>query len=245
MPRQARIYSDTGIYHIMIRGNEKKKIFLDDEDKRCFVHKLFEKVSEEKSEIYAYCLMDNHVHLLLCEDCNIDMARLMKKINVSFVYYFNKKYKRVGHLFQDRFKSEVVDSDDYLLAAVRYIHNNPVIAGIVCSPEKYKWSSYYDYVNANKRNLIVTDKVLNLFSEDKLVAVKQFIDFSRAESDINLIDIIEKNDYEIRIEKEKKAKELLSNILSTKGLCINDLSIKNNYNIRNEVILKLLIREQY
>ena len=173
---------------------------------------MFEKASEEKSDIYAYCLMDNHVHLLLHEE-GTDIARLMKRINVSFVYYFNKKYKRVGHLFQDRFKSENVDSEDYLLAAVRYIHNNPVKAGIVNSPEKYLWSSYYDYINIKKRNDVITDKILNIFSGNISVAVKQFIDFSILDSDIKFIDLIEKNNDEIRLEQEKYAKETLDNIL--------------------------------
>lgn len=238
MPRQARTHSDTDIYHIMIRGNEKKNIFLDDEDRRRFINSLFEKACEENSEIYAYCLMDNHVHILLHEDYS-NIARLMKRVNVSFVYYFNKKYKRIGHLFQDRYKSEVVDNEDYLLAAVRYIHNNPVKAGIVSSPEKYWWSSYYDYINTKKRNLIMTDKILNIFSTNRLAAVKLFIDFSALDSDIHFIEFLEKNNDEIRKENEINAKATLDRILSIKGLCIEDLSIKDNHNIRREVIYKL------
>lgn len=135
----------------MLRGNDKRTIFIDNEDRKRFISTLFEKAAEENIRIYAYCLMSNHVHLLLHEkDANI--ARLMKRINVSFVYYFNKKYKRVGHLFQDRFKSEIVDNDNYLLAAVRYIHNNPAKAGMVSLPEKYLWSSYNDYISAKKFN---------------------------------------------------------------------------------------------
>lgn len=238
MPRQARIYSETGIYHIMTRGNEKKKIFLDDEDRRHFIYTLFEKASEEESDIYAYCLMDNHVHLLLHED-GVNIARLMKRINVSFVYYFNKKYKRVGHLFQDRYRSEVVDNEDYLLAAVRYIHNNPVKAGIVSLPEEYWWSSYCDYTNTRKRNELITDKILNLFSENTAVAVKQFIDFSGLDCDIEFIDFMEKSKDEIRLELEKHAKETLDTILSCKGLRIEDLLKKENCRLRNESIIYL------
>jgi len=238
MPRQARIYSETGIYHIMMRGNEKRKIFLDDEDRRRFIYTLFEKASEEKSDIYAYCLMDNHIHLLLHED-GANIARLMKRINVSFVYYFNKKYKRVGHLFQDRYKSEVVDNEDYLLAAVRYIHNNPVKAGIVRSPEEYWWSSYYDYINTKKRNELITDKILNIFSKNIAVAVKQFIDFSSLDCDIEFIDFIEKSKDEIRLEQEKHAMETLDAILSYKGLYIDDLLKKENCRLINESIIYL------
>ncbi len=241
MPRQARTYSDTGIYHIMIRGNEKKKIFLDDDDRRYFIGVLFDKLDEEKAEIYAYCLMDNHVHLLL-QKSSYEIARLMKRINVSFVYYFNKKYKRVGHLFQDRFKSEVVDNENYLLAAVRYIHNNPVKAGIVKSPEKYWWSSYYDYINEKKRdNNLITEKVLKIFSANMTSARKLFIEFGSLDSDINFIDFMEKSNDEIRLEKENQAKEFIYDILSSKGINLDDLIKKENYDIRNELIIKLKI----
>lgn len=238
MPRQARFYNEAGIYHIMMRGNEKKKIFLDNDDRKRFITTLFEIVKEEETDIYAYCLMDNHVHLLLHEEPE-DIARLMKRINVSFASYFNKKYKRVGHLFQDRFKSECVDSIDYLLAAVRYIHNNPLNAGIVSSPEKYRWSSYYDYINTRKRNNIKTDKVLNIFSENKIEAMKQFIEFGGLDSDIRFIDFLEQSNDEIRDEQVKRANEALNNILSSKGLCISDLSEKTNYNLRNEIVKSL------
>lgn len=238
MPRQARMYSDTGIYHIMMRGNDKRNIFLDNDDRSHFITTLFKKASEENADIYAYCLMKNHVHLLLCEqDCNI--ARLMKRINVSTAYHFNKKYKRVGHLFQGRFVSEIVDSDDYLLAAVRYIHNNPVNAGIVSSPGKYLWSSYNDYISTKKYNSLMTDKVLNIFSENMSEAIKLFIEFSKLDCDIKFIDFIEKSKEELRIEQEKKAMEALNNILLLKGLCIKDLSKKENHNIRNKIIIYL------
>lgn len=238
MPRQARLRSDTGVYHIMLRGNDKRTIFIDNEDRKRFISTLFEKAAEENIRIYAYCLMSNHVHLLLHEkDANI--ARLMKRINVSFVYYFNKKYKRVGHLFQDRFKSEIVDNDNYLLAAVRYIHNNPVKAGMVSLPEKYLWSSYNDYISAKKFNTLETDKVLNIFSENKSLAIKQFIDFSKLDCDVEFIDFIDKSNEELRIEQEKRAIEILDNILCSKGLCIKDLSINENYDIRNKIVIYL------
>ncbi len=238
MSRQARIYSDTGVYHIMMRGNDKRTIFLDDNDRRSFISTLYEKASEENTDIYAYCLMNNHVHLLLYEK-EYNISRLIKRINVSFAYHFNKKYKRVGHLFQDRFKSEIIDNNDYLLAAVRYIHNNPVKAGIVSSPQKYLWSSYNDYISEKKCNDLVTDKVLNIFSENTSVAIKQFIEFSSLDCDIKFIDFIEKSNDELRIEQEKKAMEALDNILLLKGICIKDLSIKENHNIRNEIIIYL------
>ena len=242
MPRQARIFSDTGVYHIMMRGNDKGRIFLDDDDRRRFISTLFEKASEENTDIYAYCLMSNHVHLLL-HDKEYNITRLMKRINVSFSYHFNKKYKRVGHLFQDRFVSEIIDNNDYLLAAVRYIHNNPVTAGIVSSPEKYLWSSYNDYISSKKSSSLTTDKILNIFSDNITVAIKQFIDFSSLDCDIKFIEFIEKSNEELRMEQEKRATETLDNILLLKGLCINDLSKKENHNLRNK--LTIYLKEEF
>ena len=95
MPRQARIFSDTGVYRIMMRGNDKGRIFLDDDDRRRFISTLFEKASEENTDIYAYCLMSNHVHLLMKEG-NEDMGTVFKRIGSSYVYWYNWKYNRRG-----------------------------------------------------------------------------------------------------------------------------------------------------
>ncbi len=130
MPRQQRSKSKSGYYHIMIRGNERKNIFLDEQDKSRFVEILNDKKKSVSFYLQAFCLMDNHVHLMISEGVD-DIARVMKRITVSYVYYFNKKYKRIGHLFQDRFRSEVVEDDNYVLSLARYIHQNPVKAGIV------------------------------------------------------------------------------------------------------------------
>jgi len=105
----------------MLRGNEKKDIFNSNADKQRFLETVFEKKQENRFYLHAFCLMNNHVHLMISEGVE-DVATVMKRINVSYVYYFNNKYKRVGHLFQDRFKSEVVEQERYLLALVRYIH---------------------------------------------------------------------------------------------------------------------------
>ena len=128
MPRTARIPSASGCYHVVLRGIGKQILFEEDEDYRRFLHTLERYLRDEKADIYAYCLMENHVHLLLHADSGLD--RLMKRIGTSYAYYFNEKYSRSGHLFQDRFSSEPVEDEAYLLAVVRYIHNNPQKAGI-------------------------------------------------------------------------------------------------------------------
>ncbi len=144
MSRKARRLSSTKIYHVMIRGNRKEDIFLEDEDKRRFI-KILKKIKQkDEYELYAFCLMNNHVHLLIKEK-NEHISRIMKRINISYVNYFNQKYQQIGHLFQDRYRSEPIENDSYLLAVLSYIHNNPVSAFIVKNLEEYPWCSYYIY----------------------------------------------------------------------------------------------------
>jgi putative transposase len=124
VPRYPRQYSKTGIYHIMLRGNERKDIFIDEEDKGKFIKIIFKKKADEAFKLYAYCLMDNHLHLVIKEQKET-ISQIIKKIATSYAYYFNHKYKRVGHLFQDRYKSETIEDEAYLLSVIRYVHNNP------------------------------------------------------------------------------------------------------------------------
>jgi len=139
MPRTIRKGSKTGVYHIMLRGINKQCIFNDGEDKRIFINRLLRYKEIGDFEIYAYCLMDNHVHLLIKERSET-VSVLIKRIGVSYVNWFNNKYDRTGHLFQDRFKSEPVENDSYLLTAARYIHQNPVKIGQSIE----NWTSYPD-----------------------------------------------------------------------------------------------------
>ena len=135
----------------------------------------------------------------------------MKRINVSYVYYFNKKYKRVGHLFQDRFKSEVVEDDSYILALARYIHQNPVSAGMVRSAGDYKWSSYPSYLNEKEffNKALETDTILGLFSKNKGEARKQFEEYMNEEVQDVFIDMTEESE----IMDVKTAKELFEKIV--------------------------------
>ena len=143
MSRHARLISGTGYYHVIIRGVSKQILFEDESDYRYFLRRL-EKYSEETSvKVCAFCLMTNHVHLLIHDTCG-SVSLMMKKIGISFSSYFNNKYERVGHLLQDRYLSEPIGNDGQYCIVLRYILNNPFKAGI-CVPEKYKWSSYHDF----------------------------------------------------------------------------------------------------
>ena len=128
----------------MLRGINRQQIFEDDEDYCRFLRTLAKYQEECGYNLYGYCLMPNHVHLVLREGKQ-PLEIIMRRIGASFVYWYNAKYVRTGHLFQDRFKSEPVESDAYLLTVIRYVHWNPVKAGLCSVPEAYPYSSYPRY----------------------------------------------------------------------------------------------------
>ena len=146
MPRQARKQAETGIYHVMLRGVNQQQIFEEKEDARKFLWILKECKAISEFKLLAYCLMGNHVHLLIKEGREL-LGQIFKRIGGRYVYWYNTKYQRVGHLFQDRFKSEPVDSDEYLMAVIRYIHQNPVKAGLCKRAEDYPYSSWREYLS--------------------------------------------------------------------------------------------------
>ncbi len=189
MPRTARKRSKTGIYHIILRGINKQSIFEDDEDREKLLQTLLRYKEKCEYSIYAYCFMGNHFHLLLKEE-NEELAQIMRRISGSYVYWYNRKYDRIGNLFQDRFRSEPIETDSYFLTAIRYIHQNPVKVGITSNIKEYKWSSYIEYTA--KRKLIDKDYVLKMFDEDYTVAIQAFIKFNNESNDDECLEIEEK-----------------------------------------------------
>jgi len=149
MPRGQRKKSSTGIYHITMRGVNKSDIFLDTEDYEKFSNYMLNIKDSSGVEIYAYCLMTNHIHLLLKEG-NEDLSITFRRLGAGFVGWYNRKYERIGHLFQSRYNSEVVENDGYLLMVMRYIHQNPVKAGISKHVTDYPWSSIHEYTGASR-----------------------------------------------------------------------------------------------
>ena len=175
MPRRAREKSNSGIYHIFLRGINRQNIFEDREDNQKFLYTLQRYKEISAYSLYAYCLMGNHVHLLLQVGVE-PMAQFMRRICGSYVYWYNKKYERIGNLFQDRFKSEPVEDDAYFLTVLRYIHQNPCKAGMVKELGHYNWSSYGSYIdeNKNKLNLVDVGFALKVYDEDIIKAVHYF-----------------------------------------------------------------------
>lgn len=148
MPRKARTMSSTGIYHIILRGVNHRVIFEEESDYKLFIDVLKFYQETCKYDVYAYCVMSNHVHLLM-HFPNRNISETMKKIEDKFSWWYNKKYDRSGHLFQERFKSEPVEDEKYLATVFRYIHQNPIKAGIEERIGNYKWSSYFEYKSRN------------------------------------------------------------------------------------------------
>ncbi|HKL11677.1 MAG TPA: transposase [Clostridia bacterium] len=167
MPRQARKMSESGFYHVMIRGNNKEYIFESPQDKGKFMKIFKEKIELNDVAVAAYCLMGNHFHLVAKAEID-ELADFMKKITVSYASYYNLNRDRVGHVFQGRFRSETIESNQYLLGVVRYVHRNPLEAGLVGRIEDWQWSSYTEYI-AKSRLLDnqVKELVESLFGSKK------------------------------------------------------------------------------
>jgi putative transposase len=208
MPREAREKSKNRIYHIIWRGANRQDIFHEDEDRKKILNLLEKNKINYEMTVYAWCLMSNHVHLLIKEG-NEDISITMKRLGVSYVKYYNWKYRTTGHLFQDRFKSEGVENKKYFLTVVRYIHQNPVKAGMVNQPNEWRWSSCRGYYGKSTypKNLLDCDYVLRMFSADITVAIKKFKEFNeRKNNDTCLEDRVARNrltDDEARMEIKK------------------------------------------
>jgi len=227
MPRSFRVKSLTKVYHIMIRGVNKTVIFYDDDDKRKFLQILKYYQGKYEIELFSYCLMDNHVHLLIKAKENFN--KFMQCIQSVYALYFNKKYNRIGHLFQDRFKSIPVEEEKYLLECVRYIHQNPVKAKM-STVDKYIWSSYREYIQ-NPR-IVNTDYILKLFSTNKEIAVneyKKYMSIISKQEDVKNIMIEDKI-------TDEQAIQFIENLLNIK---INDIK-QCEQNERNLMLSKIM-----
>ncbi len=191
MPRAKRVESETGIYHVLLSGINKQTIFKDEEDNEQFLVTVNQFKKQSGYQLLAYCLMGNHIHLLMKTEGEA-LGQVFRRIGASFVYWYNRKYDRMGHLFQDRFKSEVVETDNYLLTCLRYIHQNPVKAGIVEDIESYVWSSYLEYLGIINDHHVDKDYVLKLFDEDRAKAVADFKAFHEIDNDEQCLDMTDR-----------------------------------------------------
>ena len=182
MARLPRINSSIGMNHIILRGVNKKSIFLDDSDRRKFLKCLL--IAHEKSDfiLHAYCLMDNHVHMLIQANTE-PLGETVKRFAVSYAAYFNRKYDRVGHLFQDRFRSVPVETEDSYLRVVRYILQNPVKAGVCSHVADYRWSSYH---SLGKDDGFTDSRLVNKIADAKYI--RQFMNSIADDAEMDIIE---------------------------------------------------------
>ncbi|MCL1972928.1 MAG: transposase [Endomicrobia bacterium] len=156
MARMARKNLDGKYFHIMVQGIAQENIFLNDNAKGYYLSCLQKFKSKKPVGIFAFCVMDNHAHLLLSAENVAVIAAYMKIVNSEYARYYNNENNRIGYVFRDRFKSEVIQDEKYLLSCLAYIHNNPAKAGIVKKSEDYRFSSYTNYLT--KRGIVDFDE---------------------------------------------------------------------------------------
>ena len=176
MPRGLRIAYPGAVYHVRSRGNDRKALFFDDDDRRHYLDLLCGVVSVCRLKVYAYVLMSNHIHLFL-RTLLSNISEAMYKVSGDYSHYFNKRYKRAGHLFESRFKSKLVQEDRYFLGLLRYVHMNPVKAGMAARPEQYAWSSHRAYLGNTDRVVSDPNEALRFFSDNLDRARAAYLDF--------------------------------------------------------------------
>ena len=172
MSREARQISESGLYHIVFRGVNRQRIFEEKRDYEKLRDILIELKKEMCYEIYAYCFMSNHVHIIMKEKNAGDISLIMKRLLTKYVRWYNVKYERSGALIANRYKSKPVEVDEYFLSVIRYIHQNPIKAKIVNKLSEYEWSSYIEYTGKDNK---LTDKkfVFDMMQKDEFIEFHQ------------------------------------------------------------------------
>ncbi len=211
MPRIARIVVAEYPHHVVQRGNNKQAIFFDDADRKQYL-KLLKKYSLDCGcKIHAYCLMDNHIHILFVPQYEYSLARTMQKLSLRYTQYVNKKYKRTGRLWECRFHSALVDKERYLLSVCRYIERNPVRAKIVSEPNQYLWSSA-GCGTADQQDGFIEPIWQNLIER------KEYIEFLNSPDDKNDVEVIKKSTY---MGKPMGTEGFINQIVNTLGITMN------------------------
>ncbi|HET6421230.1 MAG TPA: transposase, partial [Geobacteraceae bacterium] len=163
MARKQRLHIPGGFYHAILRGNAGDPVFFDDEDRYRFYILLQEGVERYGHRIHAFCLMTNHIHLVV-QVADVPLSKIMQNVSFRYTRWINWRQKRTGHLFQGRHKAFLIDRDEYLQQLVRYVHLNPVRVGLVREPEEYRWSSHRAYLGNELLPWLTADFTLDQFS---------------------------------------------------------------------------------
>lgn len=190
MARKPRLVMDEGYYHVIQRGNDRRKVFRDNNDYKHFYLLLKKYLKRYPSFLYHYCLMSNHLHLLLKVIEARDLSKLMQGINLSYTLYYKQKYKFTGSLWQGRYKSIVIEKDEYLMECGRYMERNPVRAGLVVDPKDYPFSSYNFYACGIESDIITEDVLCQGMGSGKTERQAKYRDYVLEERAYdNVLDI--------------------------------------------------------
>jgi putative transposase len=173
MARRLRFHLPDATYHVMLRGNDGQPIFFTEGDRSRLCLLIQQGVERFGYRVHAFCFMSNHIHLAI-QVGDISISRIVQHLAFRYARYINRQQNRIGHLFQGRFKSILVDEDRYLKELVRYIHLNPVRAHLVSSPEDYMWSSHRAYMNRDEFTWLTQERLLKRFHHDPQLAVSNY-----------------------------------------------------------------------
>ncbi len=224
MPREARKISCSNIYHAMLRGINRQVICEEDADRRVFMMALKECKDVSGFKLHAFCLMPNHLHLLI-EPAGESLDLIFKRLGVKYVGWFNRKYDRAGHLFQDRFRSENVEDNRYFMTVLRYILQNPMKAGMESQPGSYPWSSYLAY-KKGIGSITDTQYAIDLFGSQETL-----IDYVLLGNEDTVMDE-DQFDWRIRIEKAKEIMEQVSGCATVSDFQRLDRQIQKEYAVK-------------
>jgi putative transposase len=187
MPTQGRIVYDGAVCHIIQRGNNRQKLFREEEDHEKLLSLIKEYKEKMAFELYSYCLMSNHLNILMKIINKNNLPKLMQGIFQSFRFYYKRKYGYTGYLYQGRYKSKLIEKDLYLLECARYIERNPLRAKIVTDLSAYRWSSYNFYAYGQKNDIITENPMYAALGNDPMArqeAYREYVLTSRAYEDI-------------------------------------------------------------
>jgi REP element-mobilizing transposase RayT len=176
MARPTRIEYPGAVYHVICRGNNRQAIYRDDQDRRRYLEKLSYYCQDKKVDLLAYCLLSNHVHLLL-ETPEGNLSKMMQAFQTSYTVYFNKRHGRTGHVFEQRYKAMLVDKDNYLLQVSRYIHLNALSAKLAERAQNYRWCSYGSYLKGKGIPGLKTETVLGQLNGSKTRKLQQYREY--------------------------------------------------------------------
>ncbi len=246
MARKLRVHYEGALYHVIVRGNNKSTIFMESKWKNTYLDII--KIYKEKYDfkLYAYVIMDNHGHLLI-EVSKVELAKIMKCIQQVFTQKYNREFQRSGHVFEQRYKAFVCDKDSYLLSLIRYIHQNPLKAGLTKNLS-YEWSSHNKYLE-KKISLVDKDYVLEILSDNRRQAINIYLELMGLDNSLELEDYkLSEQEQVLKVSKQElfnkniiEFGELVNLICNQEGIEVINLikrsRIKKLSDIRKAIVL--------